>query len=33
MSWPFLGVLGVILMLYIVAAELAKRAFYTRARA
>jgi Mg2+-importing ATPase len=33
MSWPFLGVLGIILMLYIVAAELAKRAFYTRARA
>jgi Mg2+-importing ATPase len=33
MPWSFLGVLGAILALYIVAAELAKRAFYRRARA
>jgi Mg2+-importing ATPase len=33
MSWAFLGVLGVILTLYIVAAELAKRVFYRKARA
>ncbi len=32
MPWSFLGVLGAILALYIVAAELAKRAFYRRAR-
>jgi P-type Mg2+ transporter len=32
MPWPFLGVLAAILALYILAAELAKRAFYRRAR-
>ena len=33
MPWSFLGVLGAILTLYIVAAELTKRAFYRRERA
>jgi Mg2+-importing ATPase len=33
MPWSFLGALGAILALYIVAAELAKRAFYRRERA
>jgi hypothetical protein len=33
MPWSFLGVLGASLALYIVAAELTKRAFYRRERA
>jgi len=32
MPWAFLGVLAAILALYVLAAELAKRAFYRRPR-